>query len=132
MVVDVYIDSETLGAFVAEMRQLLSITESLRKLFLEEQAPWGVKDFTYDEAGTTITGLSDSGKVKDSEEPVINSSKRRTRRKSNYGIRSRANNKLRYFVVSADDKNYTPASVMLPDIKDNRKLCICIEWNCDI
>lgn len=29
-----------------------------------EQAPWGISDFTYDEAGITITGLSDTGKEK--------------------------------------------------------------------
>ncbi len=65
VVVDVYIDSETLGAFVAD-ETTSKYHRIIKKAIPEEQAPWGVKDFTYDEAGTTITGLADSGKAKDS------------------------------------------------------------------
>lgn len=30
----------------------------------DEQAPWGMSDFTFDEEGTTVTGLSEAGKKK--------------------------------------------------------------------
>ena len=70
MVVDVYIDSETLGAFVAD-ETTSKYHRIIKKAIPEEQAPWGVKDFTYDEAGTTITGLSDSGKVKIQKNPSL-------------------------------------------------------------
>ncbi|NLA69961.1 MAG: leucine-rich repeat domain-containing protein [Clostridiales bacterium] len=43
-------------------------TSNVQKLIIgtipSTEAPWGITDFTYDEAGTTITGLSDSGKEK--------------------------------------------------------------------
>lgn len=36
-----------------------------------EEKPWGIDDFTYDENGTTITGLSDSGKEKIKKNPDL-------------------------------------------------------------
>ena len=113
VVVDVYIDSETLGAFVAD-ETTSKYHRIIKKAIPEEQAPWGVKDFTYDEAGTTITGLSDSGKVKIQKNPSLILPKEGPDGKAITALGAGANNQG-IFVVSADDKNYTPASVMLPD-----------------
>lgn len=113
VVVDVYIDSETLGAFVAD-ETTSKYHRIIKKAIPEEQAPWGVKDFTYDEAGTTITGLSDSGKVKIQKNPSLILPKEGPDGKAITALGAGVNNQG-IFVVSADDKNYTPASVILPD-----------------
>ena len=113
VVVDVYIDSETLGAFVAD-ETTSKYHRIIKKAIPEEQAPWGVKDFTYDEAGTTITGLSDSGKVKIQKNPSLILPKEGPDGKAITALGGGVNNQG-IFVVSADGKNYTPASVILPD-----------------
>ena len=113
VVVDVYIDSETLGAFVAD-ETTSKYHRIIKKAIPEEQAPWGVKDFTYDEAGTTITGLSDSGKVKIQKNPSLILPKEGPDGKAITALGAGVNNQG-IFVVSADGKNYTPASVILPD-----------------
>lgn len=113
VVVDVYIDSETLGAFVAD-ETTSKYHRIIKKAIPEEQAPWGVKDFTYDEAGTTITGLSDSGKVKIQKNPSLILPKEGPDGKAITALGAGVNNQG-IFVVSVDGKNYTPASVILPD-----------------
>ena len=85
-------------------------TSNVQKLIIgtipSEQAPWGVKDFTYDETGITITGLSDAGKAKIKINPalILPSITALGDGVNNQGI----------FVYVEDDKNYAPSSVLLP------------------
>lgn len=72
-----------------------------------EQAPWGVNDFTYDEEGITITGLSDTGKAKIKLNPALIL--------PSVTALGDGVNLQGIFVYVEDDKYYTPSSVMLPD-----------------
>ena len=57
VVVDVYINTNELGTFVE------TPNAKSHKIILGT-IPWVAEDFTYDEAGTTVLGFSDSGKEK--------------------------------------------------------------------
>lgn len=111
VVVNVYIDTDNLGSKVTKTSTYHKV---IQQGIPEEEAPWGVNDFTYDEAGTTITGFSDSGAKKIKTNPYIILPKEGPDGKAITALGAGANNQG-IFVVSADGKNYTPASVILPD-----------------
>ena len=111
VVVNVYIDTDNLGSKVTKTSTYHKV---IQQGIPEEEAPWGVNDFTYDEAGTTITGFSDSGAKKIKTNPYIILPKEGPDGKAITALGAGVNNQG-IFVVSADDKNYTPASVILPD-----------------
>lgn len=79
-----------------------------------EQAPWGVSDFTYDQEGTTITGLSDAGKEKIKSNPALILPKEGADGKVITALGD-GSNMQGIFVYTEGDKNYAPASVLLPD-----------------
>ena len=111
VVVKVYIDTESVGSFVAT-------TSTHHEVILgkipDAQAPWGTEDFTYDEAGTTITGLSDTGKEKIKNNPNLILPKAGPSGEKITALGNGTGNKG-IFVVTDGDKNYTPASVQLPE-----------------
>lgn len=78
-----------------------------------ELAPWGVDDFTYDLPGTTVTGLSEQGKSKLKNNPVVDIPEQ-----SADGAFIRAlgdgQNYNGIFTHTEDGKNYAPAKVFLP------------------
>lgn len=111
VVVNVYIDTDNLGSKVTKTSTYHKV---IQQGIPEEEAPWGVNDFTYDEAGTTITGFSDSGAKKIKTNPYIILPKEGPDGKAITALGAGVNNQG-IFVVSADGKNYTPASVILPD-----------------
>lgn len=111
IVVEVYIDAESAGELV--------VTDSnYHKVVLgkipDEQAPWSVEDFTYDELGKTITGLSDTGKEKIKNNPNIILPKTGPNGTTVTALGNGTGNKG-IFVVTDGDKNYTPESVKLPE-----------------
>ena len=77
-------------------------------------APWGVRDFTYDEAGTTITGLSDAGKEKIQKNAALILPKEGPGGEAITALGDGAN-LTGIFVYTEGGKNYTPSSVLLPD-----------------
>ncbi|HBA63568.1 MAG TPA: hypothetical protein DCZ20_06910 [Lachnospiraceae bacterium] len=79
-----------------------------------EQAPWGVSDFTYDQEGTTITGLSDTGKEKIKSNPALILPEAGPDGKVITALGD-GGNLQGIFVYTEGDKNYTPASVLLPN-----------------
>lgn len=79
----------------------------------EYLAPWGVSDFTYDEAGTTITGLSENGQVKIKENSALVLPKVGPTGEAITALGNGAN-AMGIFIYTEDDKNYTPSSVVLP------------------
>lgn len=78
-----------------------------------DQAPWGVQDFTYDADGTTITGFTEAGKEKIKNNPNMILPKEGPSGEEITALGDGTNN-VGIFVVNADSKNYTPASVLLP------------------
>lgn len=76
-------------------------------------APWGVADFTYDEAGTTITGLSENGQAKIKENSALILPKVGPTGEAITALGNGASMKG-IFTYAEDDKNYTPSSVVLP------------------
>ena len=103
-------------------------TSNVQELFLNSTipanlAPWGVGDFTYDEAGTTITGLSDAGKAKIKENPKLELPSVGPTDAAITALGAGANNQGIFVYKdnagttdnTDDDKNYTPESVVLPD-----------------
>ncbi|MDY4949841.1 MAG: leucine-rich repeat protein [Clostridium cadaveris] len=75
---------------------------------------WNEKDFTYDVAGTSITGLSNDGKDKIKINPRLELPKVGLTGEKIVALGDGANN-VGIFVYSEGDKNYTPASIVLPD-----------------
>lgn len=109
--VEIYIDAENTGDLVADSNK--NHTLNVGTNIPNEKTPWNVNDFTYDEEGTTITGLSEAGTVKIKENPTIILPKVGPTGEAITALGNGANNKG-IFVVNADDKYYTPASVQLP------------------
>lgn len=93
-------------------------TSNVQKLIIgtipSEQAPWGVSDFTYDDAGTAITGLSDAGKEKIKTNPALILPKEGVDGKTITALGDGINMQG-IFVYTEGDKNYTPASVLFSD-----------------
>ena len=75
---------------------------------------WNENDFTYDVAGTSITGLSNDGKDKIKVNPMLELPKVGLTGEKIVALGDGTNNKG-IFVYSEGDKNYTPASIVLPD-----------------
>lgn len=109
--------TEAGGAFISHTEASGSLKSNVQKLIIgkmpSDLSPWGTEDFTYDEAGTTITGLTDSGKEKIKNNANLILPKVGPSGEAITALGDGANNKG-IFVVSADSKNYTPASVALP------------------
>lgn len=112
--VKVYINAEKVKTDVAHKGAGTSVVQDV---ILGEApsalSPWGVDDFTYDEAGTTITGLSDKGKMK-----IQVNSALVLPEKGPSGIPITALGEGKYgqgIFVYSDTQNYNPSSVVLPD-----------------
>ena len=109
--------TEAGGAFISHTEASGSLKSNVQKLIIgkmpADQSPWGTDDFTYDEAGTTITGLTDAGKEKIKNNANLILPKEGPTGEAITALGNGANNKG-IFVVNADSKNYTPASVVLP------------------
>lgn len=78
-----------------------------------ELAPWGVDDFTYDLPGTTVTGLSEQGKSKLKNNPVVVIPEQSTDGAFIRALGDGQNNNG-IFTHTEDGKNYAPAKVFLP------------------
>lgn len=94
-------------------------SSNVQELFLDstipaELSPWNGNDFTYDEAGTTITGLSESGQKKIIDNPILFLPEEGPTGEAITALGDGVNNQG-IFVVVEDGKYYTPASVELPD-----------------
>lgn len=112
VVVNVYIDSDNLGANVVKTSTYHKV---IRQGIPEDKAPWGVNDFTYDEAGTTITGLSDSGAKKIKTNPYMILPKEGPSGEVITALGNGATGKGIFVVDDTENaKKYTPASVELP------------------
>ena len=112
-VVYIYIDGDgrELGSFVKK-------TANVHKFFYtampDIEKPWNESNFTYDEVGTTITGLSESGKEKIKINPALVLPKVGPTGKDITALGDGVNNQG-IFVVVEGGKYYTPESVKLPD-----------------
>ena len=116
-VVYLYQNAEEAGPYVDYKTKGTSVVQ---ELFLGQF--WTETDFTYDEAGTTVTGLSDMGKVKLTVEPNVVIPAVGPTDEPIIGIGA-GTNMQGLFVVkddagteedATDDKYYTPESVVLP------------------
>ena len=107
--------TEAGGAFISHTEASGSLKSNVQKLIIGKMpadlSPWGVDDFTYD--GTTITGLTDSGIEKIKNNPNLILPKENPSGEAITALGDGANG-IGIFVVSADSKNYAPASVALP------------------
>lgn len=79
-----------------------------------QDAPWGLSDFTYDTEGTTVTGLSNTGKEKIKVNPALILPKVGPGDKAITALGDGVTN-VGIFNYTDGGKNYTPASVLLPD-----------------
>ncbi len=67
-----YLDAEYEGTAIACKSGGTSVVQELILGRMDDQQkPWGVNDFTFDESGTTVTGLSELGKVKIKVNPKL-------------------------------------------------------------
>ena len=107
-VVNVYIDADKLGSYV-------DTTGVVNNYILGKMAlPWGVSHFTFDEAGTTVTGLSDAGKEKIKEDAAVIIPAKGPSGAAVTALGDGANMQG-IFVYAEDGKYYAPESVELPD-----------------
>ncbi|MCI8637691.1 MAG: leucine-rich repeat protein [Coprococcus sp.] len=110
--------TEAGGGMIAHLDGAGTSKSNVQKLIIgsipSEEAPWGAGDFTYDEAGTTITGLSDVGQKKIKTNPALILPKEGADGKAITGLGD-GTNQQGIFVYTEGDKNYTPASVLLPN-----------------
>ena len=88
-------------------------TSNVQKLIIGA-IPWEASDFTYDDADTTITGLSDVGKAKLKVNPDIVLPEKGPSGEAIVALGD-GTNLQGIFVYAEDGKNYTPSSVLLPD-----------------
>ncbi len=109
-VVDVYINTSDLGSFVATNSKFHKI---IQQEIPPAEAPWGINDFTYDESGTAITGLSEAGKEKIKVNGALILPKEGP---SGAAITALGNGTAMkgIFMYSEGEKNYAPTSVILP------------------
>ena len=102
------------GAFIEHVGNGKS---NVQKLIIgtvpEDEAPWGLNDFTYDSAETTITGLSDSGKKKIKTNAALILPKLGPGGEAITALGD-GSTFTGIFNYSEEEKNYTPASVLLP------------------
>ena len=112
VVVNVYIDTDNLGSKVTKTSAYHKV---IQQEIPEDQAPWGVNDFTYDEAGTTITGLTDSGAKKIKTNPYMILPKEGPSGEAVTALGNGSGGKGIFVVDDTENaKKYTPASVELP------------------
>lgn len=114
-IVYMYTTASEAGSFVQYKSRGSS---NVQELFLNatipaDLSPWNINDFTYDEAGTTITGLSESGQAKIKSNPALFLPEEGPAGEPITALGDGVNNQG-IFVVVADGKYYTPASVKLP------------------
>lgn len=116
-IVYIYIDGDgnELGDYVTE-------TSNVHKFFYttmpDLDKPWGEADFTFDTAGTTITGLSDIGKQKIKINPALVLPKVGPTGEAVTALGDGTNMSGIFVyseIVDGVTKNYTPSSVTLPD-----------------
>lgn len=112
VVVNVYIDAADLGSMVTKTSAYHKV---IQQEIPEDQAPWGVNDFTYDEAGTTITGLTDSGAKKIKTNPYLILPKEGPSGEAVTALGNGSGGKGIFVVDDTENaKKYTPASVEFP------------------
>ena len=106
----------------SEFGDYVTTTSNVHKFFYSAMPdidqPWNVSNFTYDEAGTTITGLSDSGKEKIKENPSVVLPTEGPTGVTITALGDGTNNKgIFVYEETADEvtKYYTPKSVVLPE-----------------
>ncbi|MBQ3291983.1 MAG: leucine-rich repeat protein [Mogibacterium sp.] len=85
-----------------------------------DEAPWGVSDFTFDEEGTTITGLSDAGKskIRINQDLVLpdNGPEGQAVKAIGDGVMGSAGeDQIGTFGIAVDGTPYVPVSVRLPE-----------------
>ncbi|MCQ4635394.1 fibronectin type III domain-containing protein [Anaerovorax odorimutans] len=78
-----------------------------------DQAPWNEKDFTYDQEGTAITGLSEEGQSKIKKNAALILPKQGPEGKTITALGDGTNAKG-IFVYTEGDTNYAPESIILP------------------
>lgn len=106
--------ADTTGAYIDSYSKNSSNTQNLIEGEIpSELAPWGVNDFTYDEAGTTITGLSAAGQAKIKNNAALMLPENGPTGEAITALGTGAAMKG-IFMHSEDDKNYAPTSIMLP------------------
>lgn len=119
-----YMDAAAAGPYMDYKSEGTSVVQELFFGTIPSNlSPWGVSDFTYDEAGTTITGLSDAGKAKIKENPKLELPSVGPTGAAITALGDGTNMQGIFVYVAGtettedttDDKNYTPASVLLPD-----------------
>lgn len=92
-------------------------TSNVQKLIVGQipasLSPWGVNDFTYNEAGNVITGLSDVGKEKIQKNSILALPKEGPTGKAITELGNGVSTKG-IFVYETVDKAYAPSSVTLP------------------
>ena len=111
-IVHIYVDSDgsELGSFV---KKTANVHKFIYTAMPEIEKPWNASNFAYDEAGTTVTGLSESGIAKIKVNPNLVIPKVGPTGESITALGDGVNNQG-IFVVVEDGKYYTPASVVLP------------------
>ena len=104
----------TTGAYIDSYSKNSSNTQNLIEGDIPaELAPWGVNDFTYDEAVATITGLSAAGQAKIKNNAALTLPENGPTGEAITALGTGAQMKG-IFMHSEDDKNYAPTSIMLP------------------
>lgn len=106
-------------AFISHTEANGSLKSNVQKLIIgtipTEQSPWSVEDFTYDESGATITGLSDLGKEKIKSNANVILPKEGLSGEAITALGDGANGKGIFVVVDEENaKKYTPSSIVLP------------------
>lgn len=79
----------------------------------EEESPWNVNDFTYNEDGTVITGLSDKGKAKITKNAALILPAEGPTGEAIKALGD-GSNMQGIFVYSDGGKNYSPSGVIMP------------------
>ena len=113
-IVYMYMDAEEAGSLVAHLENGSNVQKLILGTIPLEEAPWGETDFTYDEAGTTVTGLTEAGKMKLKVNPAVVIPKTGPTGEAITALGDGVNMEG-IFVYTEDDKNYAPASVLLPE-----------------
>ena len=114
--VHMYLDAEEAGEEIACRSNGTSVVQELILGTMDEtRRPWSVNDFAYDETGTAITGLSESGNAKIKVNPEI---KLPEVGPTGEAITALGDGAAMQGIFTYEDKvegkNYAPASILLP------------------
>lgn len=114
--VHMYLDAEDISETIACKSKGTSAVQELIPGSMDiNRRPWGVNDFTYDETGTVITGLSESGKAKMKVNPEV---KLPQAGANGEVITALGDGTTMQGIFTYEDqedgKNYAPASILLP------------------